>query len=162
MDRFSATLSRKQLPTGKLLLVQQKIEFMMRNGEIEDMSGDYVPNSRAWLSGKMPKLKEQFRIKADNLVTDFLEKIKDDTNVEFEEQNSAQPLSGRSNEQDNAKDIEMLKADTDEEKEVIDNTSYITVGKTLKSVINQNFDYSTLLEDLQTLQTSCTKSIQVC
>ncbi|KAI7886892.1 uncharacterized protein EV154DRAFT_605614 [Mucor mucedo] len=117
LNRFGATLSKKQLPTGVVPLVKQKIELMLHNNEVEGMSGGDIPKSAMWLYNKIQHFKEQNLINIHDLANNFLERVEHNTKI------------------------------------------IITVGKTLKSVINSKFDYDIPRERLDMLQTTCRKSI---
>ena len=155
LNRFGATLSKKQLPTGVVPLVKQKIELMLHNNEVEGMSGGDIPKSAMWLYNKIQHFKEQNLINIHDLANNFLERVEHNTNNNVNNQSSSRNIS----DQESTEEKVMIKAaDTEEEKKKKD-TGYRTVGKTLKSVINSKFDYDILRERLDMLQITCRKSI---
>jgi hypothetical protein len=66
--RGSFKLSNKQLPTGAISTIQQKIEDRMRNSEIENMSAQDIPKSRMWVHRKIQTLKQHGEINIDGMV----------------------------------------------------------------------------------------------
>jgi hypothetical protein len=75
-----------------------------------------------------------------------LDKHKSDVNCDLEEQSTSSIKQ-----QDRVDDKEMLDLVNAEEKKRKDNSSYRTVGRTLKAVINQSLDYGIIHERLQRL-----------
>lgn len=135
LDDFVKTLSTKSIPTGVIPLVKTKVEQLMKDNKIENLTAKDIPTSALWMHHIIEKLKKKGQLTIDLLIENFVKmtksKIHDDREADDSTENS---------------NFGVVTYVT-EEKE-----SIRTVGKTLKGVINPKFDYGELLGRLDKLQ----------
>ncbi|KAL0582419.1 hypothetical protein ABG067_007735, partial [Albugo candida] len=149
---FRSTLSTKQMPTGVIPVVKGKIEQMLKNNEIEGMSAADIPQSAMWLHRKIATLKDNNKLSIDTLLNDFFS-----GNFELNDTNSTD--AEEDSDEEEAENQSIIFCDITQDIDDYENDRLMSVGKTLKSVVNKNFDYNTLHERLNELQTSCHAAI---
>ena len=143
IKKFGETLSTKSLPTGLTPEVKVQVEKMLTNGEIEGLSGSDIPKSAVWMNNKINKLKAGGTLSTTDLIDSFLGKIKE---------SSIAPASLSSETEDET--TTFIETENDD---AIKNVEEIqTIGKTLKSVINTELNYTTLRDRLNDQQTMVT------
>ncbi|KAG2193811.1 hypothetical protein INT47_002561 [Mucor saturninus] len=147
IDDFRSSLSSKQLPTGVIPIVKAKIEVMLRRNEVESMSAEDIPSSGMWLHRKVSSLKTQEKLSIERLINNYMEVLKDNYKEPAVE-HEPEPISDEHESKPDGL------TDFTKPEDIIR-----TVGKTLKGVINKNFDYKTLKDHLEQLQNSCHASI---
>lgn len=139
LDDFRATLSLKQIPTGVIPVVKAEVEEMLRNNVFDGFTAEDIPKAGTWMNQKVDSLKKRDQLSVATLLDNFFKKHSADMTIAEEDAT-----------------IDAVELPMIEETQVDDsNDSGIrTISKTLKGVINKDFDYAVLRDRLDQLQES--------
>ena len=141
VDKFQETLSSKSFPTGVSPKVKAQVEKMLTDGRIEGLTAIDIPKSGVWMNNKIRTLKAEGKLSIIKLRDTFLAKVKKESNI------SEVPAIV---EEEEATFLETDELITQNAEDVM------SIGKTLKSICNPDFDYTILRDRLNNQQSMVT------
>ena len=120
---------------------------MLKNNEVGSLSANDIPPSARWLYKKIQGLKQAGTLSVYGLLNGFMQKLSnnDDTKTTTEEESGT-----NEEENDEEKFGEFVEPEEDR---------YRSIGKTLRSVVNPDFDFDVLKTRLDALRDSCDSSV---
>ena len=128
--------------------MKAKLERMIKNNEVGSLSSNDIPPSARWLYKKIDGLKKAGGLSIYELLNRFMQKL---SNSEGIEKTSTEEESG-TNEEENDEEEFGESVEPEEDR-------YRSIGKTLRSVVNPDFDFDVLNTRLDALRDSCDSSV---